>query len=129
MNRQSPAKGGPELENAISYVLIAGVLISLFLEIAGIVLFYNSYGQLAISQEQSVFIQGHDFFSFIYNEFSQHTRTLPVMLMTAGVVVLMLTPYVRVILSVFYFARQKNIKYVVITLFVLTILTISLALH
>ena len=129
MNWQSSAQDEQKLENAISYVLIAGVLISLLLEIAGVVLFIKSYGQMAISQEQSVFIQGHDFFSFIYNEFSQHTRALSVMLMTAGVIVLILTPYIRVILSVLFFARRKNIKYVVITLFVLAILTISLILH
>ncbi len=34
---------------------------------------------------------------------------------------------VRVSLSVFYFALQKNVKYVLITLFVLTLLTLSLA--
>jgi uncharacterized membrane protein len=49
--------------------------------------------------------------------------------MTLGIAILMLTPYVRVILSVIHFSRERNIKYVLITLFVLALLTISLALQ
>jgi uncharacterized membrane protein len=129
MNQALSGKGESRLENAISYVLIGGVLISMALEIAGMALFYRAYGHLAISQEQSVFIEGHDFFSFVYGEFTRHTRVLPIAVMTAGIMVLILTPYVRVVLSVFYFVRYKNVKYAVITLLVLTILSVSLALH
>jgi len=49
--------------------------------------------------------------------------------MTAGLVILILTPFLRVILSVFYFALKKDFKYVIITVFVLLALTISLLLH
>ncbi len=49
--------------------------------------------------------------------------------MTAGVIVLMLTPYLRVVLSAAYFAWEKDAKYVLITLFVLIVLTLSLVLH
>ena len=122
--------GESTLETAISYLLIIGVMASLLLEITGIIIFYRDYGHLAISQDQSLFIQGHDFFSFIYHQFrGNHTGNWAVWLMTAGIVVLMLTPYLRVVVSVFYFARRKNARYVVITLFVLIVLTISLALH
>jgi uncharacterized membrane protein len=41
----------------------------------------------------------------------------------------LLTPYVRVILSAVFFTREKNFKYMMITIFVLIILTISLTLH
>jgi uncharacterized membrane protein len=47
--------------------------------------------------------------------------------MSVGVVILILTPYVRVLMSVLYFAWEKNTKYILITLFVLLLLTISLA--
>ena len=43
-----------------------------------------------------------------------------------GIVVLMLTPYVRVVASVLYFGLAKNPKYLLITLFVLLVLTASL---
>jgi uncharacterized membrane protein len=50
-------------------------------------------------------------------------------LMTAGIIVLVLVPFVRAIASFLYFAWGKNWKYVIITLFVLIVLTISLAFH
>lgn len=122
--------GESKLETGISYLLIAGVIISLLLEIAGIVLFYHSYRQLAISQDTSVFIQGRNFFNFMYKEFvGQHAEGSAILFMTAGIIVLILTPYIRLIASVLYFAWEKNIKYVLITLFVLLVVTLSLALH
>jgi uncharacterized membrane protein len=117
------------LENAISYILIIGVVSSLLLELMGVVLFVHSSGHLAISQDQSVFIRGRNFFSFILDQFHANQVSSAVLCMVAGVVVLMLTPYVRVIMSALYFAREKNAKYVLITLFVLVVLTLSLVLH
>lgn len=122
--------GESKLETGISYLLIAGVIISLILEIIGIIILYHSYGHLAISQDAGMFIQGHDFFSFIYQQFQgKHAVGSAVLFMTAGIIVLILTPYIRVIASVIYFGWEKNIKYVLITLFVLVVVTVSLALH
>ena len=130
MNGKGWGSGESKLETAISYLLSIGVIASLLLEIIGIIVFYHSSGHLAISQDPSLFIQGHDFFSFIYHQFrGNHTSNWALWLMTTGIVVLMLTPYLRVVVSVFYFARGKNARYVVITLFVLIVLTLSLALH
>ncbi len=122
--------GESKLETAISYLLIIGVVASLALEIVGMVLFYRAYGSLGISQDRSMFIHGRDFFTFIYSQFKEGPgKGLPLLFMTAGVVVLMLTPYIRVIMSVLYFGWEKNIKYVIITLFVLAVLTASLIFH
>jgi len=122
--------GESKLETGISYLLIAGVIISLILEIIGIVILYHSYGHLAISRDAGMFIQGHDFFSFIYQQFQgKHLEGSGALFMTAGIIVLILTPYIRVIASVIYFGWEKNIKYVLITLFVLAVVTVSLALH
>jgi uncharacterized membrane protein len=52
---------------------------------------------------------------------------MAVFLMSVGVVILILTPYVRVLMSVLYFAWEKDTQYIFITLFVLVLLTISLA--
>jgi uncharacterized membrane protein len=49
--------------------------------------------------------------------------------MTLGITTLILTPFARVVASVLYFVWKRNIKYTLITIFVLTVLTISLALH
>jgi uncharacterized membrane protein len=122
--------GESKLETSLSYLLIAGVIVSLVLEIIGIVILYHSYGHLAISQDAGMFIQGHDFFSFIYQQFQgKHVAGSAVLFMTAGIIVLILTPYLRVVASVIYFGWEKNIKYVLITLFVLVVVTVSLALH
>ncbi len=119
--------GESKLEAATSFLLIVGVAASVFLEITGIIMFYYSYGNLHISQDSDVFLHGQNLFSFIYQ--GGHTQKSAFLFITAGVVVLMLTPYIRVIASALYFAWKKNIKYVMITLFVLIVLTVSLALH
>jgi uncharacterized membrane protein len=75
-------------------------------------------------------IHGRDFFSFIYGLFSgQSNPGAAIWLITVGIVLLILTPFVRVIISVFYFGWEKNFKYVVITLFVFVVLVLSLTLH
>jgi hypothetical protein len=48
---------------------------------------------------------------------------------TPGIVILLLTPYLRVVFSVLYFSFEKDYKYALITLFVLIVLTLSLTLH
>ena len=122
--------GESKLETGISYLLIAGVIISLLLEIIGVIFLFHSQGHLDISRDTSVFIQGHDFFTFIYKEVQEkHTEGSAILFMTAGVIVLVLTPYIRVIASVLYFIWEKNMKYVLITLFVLVVVTLSLGLH
>lgn len=130
MTSKALGSGESKLETAISYLLIIGVAVSLFLEVIGLMLFYGFYANLNILKNNSVFIHGHDFFSFmgtlLQGEYIQNTAFL---FMTTGLVVLILTPYVRVITSVIYFAWENNHKYVSVTLFVLIILTISLAFH
>lgn len=128
----SPGLGSGEskLETVVSYILIIGVVISVLLEITGIALFYEAYGNLQVSQSKAVFITGQDFFAFIYNQI-QHLLVSQNALwfMTIGLIILILTPYIRAITSVVYFAWEKNRNYVLITLFVLIVLTVSLALH
>ncbi|MCX6003301.1 MAG: DUF1634 domain-containing protein [Chloroflexi bacterium] len=119
----------PKFEKAIGYLLIIGVIISLLLEIVGVVILYRSYGNLNISQDANMYIKGRDFFSFIYQQITEKHTTNAILFMTAGIIVLILTPYVRVIASVFYFAWQRNIRYVLVTLFVLVVVTLSLAFH
>jgi uncharacterized membrane protein len=127
---RKPGSRDSKLETGISYLLITGVIISLSLEVAGIILLYRSCGNLDFSQEADVFLQGNNFFSFMFQHFrNEHGEGSAIYLMTAGIIALILTPYLRVIASVIYFGWQKDIKYVLITLFVLLVVTISLALH
>jgi uncharacterized membrane protein len=125
LNSLSPES---KFEHAIGYVLITGVAISLVLEVIGISIYYLSYGHFRILEGKTVFIHGRNFF---YSLLELVRGGLPhqkgLLLMSLGVAVLVLTPYVRVVLSVLHFAQERNVKYVLITLFVLTLLTVSLA--
>jgi uncharacterized membrane protein len=128
----SPELGSGEtkLETIISYLLIVGVVVSVILEAIGITLYYGTYGNVQVSQSQAVFISGKNFFAFIVYQ-TQHLLGShnALLFMTLGLIILILTPYVRAITSIIYFAWEKHYKYVLITLFVLVVLTISLALH
>jgi uncharacterized membrane protein len=125
-----PDNSEPKFEKVISYLLMTGVILCILLEVIGVALFYHDYGNLNISQQAGVFVKGHDFFSFIYQQFHHGSAVTPAILfMIAGIVVLILTPYLRVIASFLYFSWQKNWKYVIITLFVLIVVTLSLTLH
>ncbi len=97
--------GESKLETGISYLLITGVIISLLLEIVGGTIFYHSYGSLAISRDSGIYIRGSDFFTFMLEEFrGKHAQGSAIQLMTAGIIVLILTPYIRLIASVLYFS-------------------------
>lgn len=119
-----------KLETIISYVLIIGVVCSVILEVIGITLYFGSYGNVAVSQSQSVFITGENFFAFIIAKIQNlFVSQNAIFFMTLGIIILISTPYIRAIASFAYFAWERNRKYVLITLFVLVVLTISLALH
>jgi len=127
MKNKLLGSGESRLESIISYLLITGVIISLVLEVTGVVLFYTTFHTLQISHDPAVYINGNNFFLFLADQISgMNTGALPLRLMTLGIVVLILTPYLRAITSVIYFAWEKNIKFVFITLFVLALLTASL---
>ncbi len=122
--------GESKLETIISYLLIIGVVTSVILEITGITLYFKSYGNVQISQSQNVFITSENFFAFIIDKVQNlFASESAILFMTLGVIILILTPYIRALASVVYFAWEKNRNYVLITLFVLIVLTISLALH
>jgi uncharacterized membrane protein len=93
------------------------------------VLYYRAYNNLSISSDPAVYIKGHDFFSFIADQFHNVTATPALLFMIIGIIVLILTPYFRVAASFLYYSWQRNYKYLLITLFVLVVVTISLVLH
>jgi uncharacterized membrane protein len=130
MNIKDLGSGDSGLETGISYLLIIGVIASLLLEIAGLILMYSDYHSLAISQDPAFFIHGTNFFAFLIDQFrGNNYPDLGLRLMTLGIIVLILTPFIRLVASVFYFGWEKNLKYVLITLFVLVVITVSLILH
>lgn len=122
--------GESKLETTISYLLITGVISSLILEVIGMILFYHSFANLNIMENKLVFISGENFFKFVITTFQgQNIQNNATLLMTLGLITLISTPYIRVITSVIYFTWEKNRKYLLVTLFVLILLTANLALH
>jgi uncharacterized membrane protein len=130
MNSDVVGSGESKLESTISYLLILGVIFSLVLEAVGLILFYYSFANLNILENEAVFIRGDNFFRFVVTIFQgENMQNNAILFMTLGLITLIATPYIRVITSVVYFAWEKNRKYLLLTLFVLIILTVSLALH
>lgn len=119
-----------KLEIIISYVLVVGVVSAVVLESIGIALYYGAFGNLQYSQAPNVYVHGENFFSFIaakvQNPFVAENA---LSFMILGIIILVLTPFIRAVTSCIYFGWEKNWKYVAITLFVLVILTVSLAVH
>ena len=120
-----------KLDLLISYILILGVLASAIIEAAGITGYYSMIGNLNISFQPSFAMKGTDFFGYAWKLFQELSMGAwsPTQVLALGIVVLMLTPYLRVVASVLYFGLAKNPKYLCITLFVLTLLTASLLEH
>ena len=130
VKRRVLGSGETKLETWVSYILITGVVVSIALEAAGLILFYRAHHSLAISHYGGAFIRGRDFFSFFSRVLLETTKgATGLRLMVLGICVLILTPYIRAIMSVIYFASRKNITYALITLFVLAVLTMSLMIH
>lgn len=129
MNLTPQEKDEGKLETFISWLFIVGVAVSVVLEITGIILYYRDFGHIAISTDPANLIHSKNFFLFIWDQFRAGQGGIAERFMTVGIVVLILTPYLRVVISALFFAREKNWKYVVITCFVLVVLTVMLIRH
>lgn len=130
MKKGAEGSGETKLETGVSHVLITGVIVSLLLEVAGMLLFYGTFHSVAIDRGSAMTLRGQDFFTFFGRLLLERSELTPaVRLLMLGIAVLILTPYARAIMSVVYFALTKNVKYVIITLFVLVVLTVSLITH
>ncbi len=130
MKPEQLGSGESKLETGISYVLITGVILSLILEVIGLIMYRASFGNLAYSKDTSMYIHGTNFFAFLADMFSgKITHENAIHVMIAGIAVLTLTPYIRLVASLVYFSWEKNFRYVLITLFVTVVITLSLALH
>ncbi len=120
--------GLAHLEAMISYVLIIGVIASLLLEAVGLLLYYRTFGTVAISYDGRLVLYAHDFFDFLARLFRGPSgrSESAVKLMALGMAILILTPYMRAVLSVVFFASRKNVTYLIVTLFVLIVLSVSM---
>jgi uncharacterized membrane protein len=117
-----------DMEILIGYILLVGVLLSVALLAIGFIWRWERSGNLRFQHT----IVGMNFFEFVLTSLRQMAShdLRPRVMVNMGIAVLMLTPFVRVLASVFYFALvQRNWKYTLFTGFVLSVLTYSLFLR
>ncbi len=117
-----------DMEILVGYILLTGVLISAALLAIGLIWHWARWGNLRFEHS----IVGMNFFEFILTTLRQTAShaVRPRLILNMGIGVLMLTPFVRVLASVFYFAFvERNWKYTLFTGFVLCVLTYSLFLR
>lgn len=117
-----------DMDAIVGYILLIGVVISLLLVAAALAWRWANTATLSFDYK----IAGVNLFSLLLNEIRLATRGAlrPRLLLTLGIAVLMLTPYIRVLASMVYFmAWLKNWKYSLFTAVVLLLLTYSLFLR
>ena len=116
------------MEMMVGYVLQAGVVISGLLLAAGLLWRFIATGHLGFDFTLS----GMNLYEFLVHDV--HTAlsgaARPRLLISLGILVLLITPYVRVLSSMVYFAVvERNCKYTLFTGFVFAVLTYSLFLR
>jgi len=117
-----------DMEVLIGYILLVGVLLSVALLIIGLLWRWARTGNLRFHHA----LVGMNFFEFVLTSLRQMAShdLRPRVMVNMGIAVLMLTPFVRVLASVFYFALvERNWKYTLFTGFVLGVLSYSLFLR
>ena len=122
-------RGHPfDMESLVGYILLIGVLLSVALLVVGFIWRWARVGTLRFEHS----IAGMNFFEFILSTLRQTASHAfrPRLFLNMGIWILMLTPFARVLVSVFYFAFvEHNWKYTLFTGFVLSVLTYSLFLR
>lgn len=116
------------MDALVGTLLLTGVAISMALIVLGLVWSLFRTGRTVLNYR----IVGMDFYRFaLATARSAVTgHVTPALLVNAGIVALMLTPFLRVFASVIYFAAVlRNGKYTLFTSFVLIVLTWSLFLR
>ena len=116
-----------DMDTIIGFTLQIGVTLSLALIATGLVWHRFKWGTWQWPLDYK--LPATTVFGFFVTDVEQATGepARPRMLVNLGIAVLMLTPYVRVLMSMLYFAFvERNRKYAVFTAFVLAMLTYGL---
>jgi len=119
-------KGPRSLEALISHILTLGTISSITLLIVGLALYVTETKTLTLTLESSWIMGGETIFNVIEVLLKDLRSNRAYSFMASGILLLMLTQYLRVLASATYFFTVGDWKYVGITLSVLTILTLSL---
>lgn len=123
-----------QLQQLISFTLRSGVLIAVIVGLLGGVVFLSShYGDAVsfrtFSGAQSLFASPKRIVHEAFQPQAQDTVNRGLAIAQIGIICLLLTPIIRVALSIVGFALERDGIYVVITAVVLATLTCSMLLH
>ena len=116
-----------DMDTIIGTTLQVGVILSLSLIATGLVWHRLRWGTWQWQLDYT--LPATTVFGFLVADVEQATGepARPRMLVNLGIAVLLLTPYVRVLMSMLYFVFvERNVKYAVFTAFVLAMLTYGL---
>jgi uncharacterized membrane protein len=116
------------MDTIVGTLLLGGVLTSLALIIAGLTWHWLATGHSAVEET----LAGHDVVELLGADLRAlgQGAVRPRLLISLGIVALLLTPYLRVLASMLFFAFvEQNWKYTAFTAFVLIVLTYSLVLR
>ena len=125
---RAPQSRQEAMDEWVGYILLCGVLLSMALITIGLAWRYAKTGDVASDYR----ISGMNMADFALAEFrlARAGAIRPRLFINLGIVILMLTPFFRVLVSVIYFMfALKNWKYTLFTAFVLAVLTYSLFLR
>ena len=117
-----------KMDILLGYLLLSGVALSMVLIVIGLVWHYFRSGHFWLDHP----LAGMNLFQFSAHEvrLAAKGQIRPRTMVDLGIVVLMFTPYARVVASMVYFmAVLKNWKYSLFTAIVLAVLTFSLFLR
>ncbi len=127
-NPEIPGTGRHPMDAVVGYVLLVGVLLACALLAGGLLWRFAATGSFALDYS----IRDVTFFQFLVQDVSLALAGAfrPRLLVSLGIAVLLLTPYVRVFASMVSFAFvERNLKYTLFTAFVFAVLTYSLFLR
>ena len=116
------------MDAIVGTLLLSGVLTSLALIVAGLTWHRLATGHSALDET----LAGHDVVELLGADLRLLVQgaVRPRLLISLGIVALLLTPYLRVLASMLFFAFvEHNWKYTAFTAFVLLVLTYSLVLR
>lgn len=113
-----------DVEQLVGRILIIGVVTASTVVLIGGILYLNQHGQLAVPDYRVFKGEGTDYttFSGIFKGAFQLSTTEIIQM---GVLVLIATPILRVICSLFAFVLERDKMYIFITLIVLCIMMFS----
>jgi uncharacterized membrane protein len=123
-----------QLQQIIGFTLRSGVLIAVLVGVLGGAVFLSSHYRDAVSfgtftGTQSLFASPRMIVREAFQPQAQDTVNRGLAIAQIGIICLLLTPVIRVALSIVGFALERDGIYVVITAVVLATLTCSMLMH